>query len=1033
MRGWSAVGLACCLTLCLGFARAETPTRTLSFEDRVDCALTLARLDLGYQIDSEPSLDEAALIEAVTNATASAVRRSIALSREFGETLDAATLQAELERMARRSRLPERLRTRFAVLGNDPYLLQECIARPVLSERRLRAHFADERDYEQWGQLQLQHGDPRQLQVLEQPGFTTPTITATESGCPDDSWQRSSLDEVPDPRHGATAVWTGSLMLVWGGYTGSGPLDTGGRYDPAIDSWSPITRVGAPPPRYWHTAVWTGNELIVWGGWTQQGGAPTDTGARYNPLTDSWTALPIDNAPAARRGHTAVWTGSQMLVWGGHQELIPSGGRYSPATDRWEPITQTNAPSARHGHTAVWTGTRMIVWGGQENFLNGSLLATGAQYDPASDSWSNLSSIGAPSARRDHSAVWTGSAMLIWGGNGGENTPFLRSGARYSPGTNAWAGISLTNAPTERRGHTAVWSGQRMLVWGGLGPPGPLNTGGRYDPAANSWTAITTTNAPTPRDGQVGVWSGSRLIVWGGSDDRITSSGGRYDPTLDSWAATTVGDGPGPRRDHTAVWTGTQMIVWGGYHSDYLATGRRYDPALDAWLAVSNVAAPSPRMAHSATWAGNRMLIWGGQGATVEQTGASYDPLLDTWTPLPTLGAPSARRDHRAVWTGQELLIWGGSYYDAQIFQQVYLGDGKRYNPQTQSWQPISSAQAPTARRLHSATWTGSEVVVWGGLGPGGHLADGARYDLDHDLWIPINPVGAPAAREDHSAVWTGSELLVWGGAVGGQASNDGARYRPADDSWQPISALNAPSPRLHHAAVWTGAELLVWGGWRAADGVNPAEYLGDGKRYDPVVDAWSNLSDIDPATARQAHVAVFDGAAMLVFGGEQGIYGATGTGAQYCACIVASFFPDLDGDGFGDPEVGVRECAAPAGYVANNLDCRDDDPQQWSTPDEVTNLQFVDSVTLSWSAPNEPGALTWSYDLLRTTSADDFVGLAQCVASGISAGAATDTGLPAPATAYFYLARARNNCPRAAGSLGRASNGVERVGRGCP
>ena len=42
-----------------------------------------------------------------------------------------------------------------------------------------------------------------------------------------------------------------------------------------------------------------------------------NTGGRYNPSTDSWTATSTTNAPTARVTHTAVWTGSEMIVWGG--------------------------------------------------------------------------------------------------------------------------------------------------------------------------------------------------------------------------------------------------------------------------------------------------------------------------------------------------------------------------------------------------------------------------------------------------------------------------------------------------------------------------------------------------------------------------------------------------------------------------------------------------------------------------------------------------------------------------------------------
>jgi len=55
--------------------------------------------------------------------------------------------------------------------------------------------------------------------------------------------------------------------------------------------------------------------MIIWGGDDISGFA--NTGARHNPSTDSWTATNTTGAPARREGHTAVWTGSEMIVWGG--------------------------------------------------------------------------------------------------------------------------------------------------------------------------------------------------------------------------------------------------------------------------------------------------------------------------------------------------------------------------------------------------------------------------------------------------------------------------------------------------------------------------------------------------------------------------------------------------------------------------------------------------------------------------------------------------------------------------------------------
>ena len=80
------------------------------------------------------------------------------------------------------------------------------------------------------------------------------------------------------------------------------------------DTWAPTSTTNAPVDRQWQTAVWTGSEMIVWGGFHFVGFV--NTGGKYRPITNSWTATSITNAPSARYGHSAVWTGSQMIVWG---------------------------------------------------------------------------------------------------------------------------------------------------------------------------------------------------------------------------------------------------------------------------------------------------------------------------------------------------------------------------------------------------------------------------------------------------------------------------------------------------------------------------------------------------------------------------------------------------------------------------------------------------------------------------------------------------------------------------------------------
>lgn len=337
------------------------------------------------------------------------------------------------------------------------------------------------------------------------------------------SWLSTSTTGAPSGRMYHTAVWTGTEMIVWGGWDGSTQFGTGAKYNPATDTWQPISNVNAPLARYLHTAVWTGTEMIVWGGYNFDGTTTLqlNTGAKYNPSTDTWQAITTSGAPLGRANHTSVWTGTEMIVWGGYYNL-KDGGRYNPVTDTWSATSTTNAPNARWYHTAVWSGTEMLVVA--DDWFN---ITYGGRFNPLTNTW-NLFSNSAP-IRTGHSAVWDGSEMIVWGGN--DAVGLLNTGAVYSPSSDSWSVTSTIKVPSARAVHTAVWTGSEMIVWGGSGGTNLLSTGGRYNPTTDSWNATSITNVPLGRQDHTAVWTGTEMIIWGGtSGTNHLNTGGRYTP-----------------------------------------------------------------------------------------------------------------------------------------------------------------------------------------------------------------------------------------------------------------------------------------------------------------------------------------------------------------------------------------------------------------------------------------------------------------------------------------------------------------------
>jgi hypothetical protein len=87
--------------------------------------------------------------------------------------------------------------------------------------------------------------------------------------------------------------------------------------------------INTPAGRESHTAVWSNNEMIIWAGYNDSIGV-MNTGGRYIPSTNSWTATSTINAPVGRASHTAIWTGGEMIIWGGDDgpNYFSDGGRY---------------------------------------------------------------------------------------------------------------------------------------------------------------------------------------------------------------------------------------------------------------------------------------------------------------------------------------------------------------------------------------------------------------------------------------------------------------------------------------------------------------------------------------------------------------------------------------------------------------------------------------------------------------------------------------------------------------------------------
>jgi N-acetylneuraminic acid mutarotase len=917
---------------------AGTIPSELTLADRLACQAAIEGVYWDHRLwpaensDPKPALEAVLSQAGIRTKVEESLRRSNALAETWHQEITGAMLQAEIERMAAETQEPEILAELWSALGGDPALVAECLARPALANRLLR-NFHDgspttsQVPFDAWWAADRDRF-PVDLAAPDHP-YELPAITGR--GPAEDDWGPAEDDGGPAgdgdswgatpaiPFHtDGTVVWSGAEVLIFGGSGSS----QGYRYDPATDTWDPMNMLNVPPGRREHSAVWTGTEMIVWGGCTGSNhGCDLKSGGRYNPVTNAWTATAIPANVAPRTRHGAVWTGEVMVVWGGCRYgagdnctiIPPEGGRYNPVTDTWQTTSTVDAPPGRTNPGMAWTGDTIIIWSGSN--------APGGRYDPFNDSWEPVSSVNAPPGIFG-SLVWTGTEAIAFGGCTGFpncQTP-EQTGGRYDPLTDTWTPTSLVNAPAGRWFHGAVWTGEVMIVFAGSNGPDYFNTGGRYDPATDTWTATSTVNAPSDRYLVYPVWTGEQMIVWGGKIS--TRTGGRYDPDTNTWTPMSDEDPGANRARHAAVWTGTEMIIWGGevgvQHYNF---GSVYDPILATWR---KTAISDPLFGYTepaAVWTGTEMLVWGGHGSNFVNSGGRYNPVTDDWTMMTFTNAPEGRVYHSGVWSGTEFIIWGGSTWFSE-----FDTDGARYNPATNTWSIVSAAGEPTGRRDHTAVWTGDVMVVWGGRGSGGEIGSGGRYDPETNTWAPVASAGAPSPRQQHTAVWTGSEMIVWGGGLltsGSEVYNDGGRYDPTSNSWTPTGTDDAPEGRIHHVAVWTGQELIVWGG--CAGSIDCWPTTSTGGRYDPASDSWTATNLFNAPERRLWHSGVWNGQALIVWGGLGDENGYTHTGGLYYPGEVDNIAPVAVDDSYFTSQSEFLSVPAP-GVLGNDSD-PDGDP----------------------------------------------------------------------------------------------------------
>lgn len=637
-------------------------------------------------------------------------------------------------------------------------------------------------------------------------------------------------------------VIVGGDFTTAGGVAGTRVI---ARFNPATGAWSPL---GAGIPEEAGTvralAVLPNGDVIVGGGFTVAGGVAANNIARYNPVTDEWSALGAGTDGAVRA--LAVLPDGDVIAGG---EFSTAGGVAASCIARFNPVTGDWSGLASGANDWVLSITIQpngdVIAGGVFSEAGNVAVRNIARFSPATGDWSALGAgiDGIVYALR----ILPGGDLIA----GGDFNPSggLRAVARHSQITGEWSHLGA-GMPVDfnRVGALLVLPNGDVIAGGQSTAAGGVATNNiaRYSQNSGAWSMLDggTNNevlsiAFLP---QGEVLAGGRFT---GAGSAHASRIARYNPITDVWSA--LGSGTNGGVTAFAVLP-TGDIVAGGYFDiagGVAASGiGRYNPTTGIWSAlnsgVNNSVGAIAVLPGGDLIAGGRFDTAGGVSASRI---ARYNPTTDSWS---ALGAGIAGGPQPPV-VNAIALLQGGEVIVGGRFDRAGGVTGRycvaRYNPTTDVWSGMGAGIPGLFQEVYAITVLPNGDAIIGGsfTGAGGVIAKRiVRYNPITGVWSPLGTgvddyVYALASLPDGSVIAGG-----WFSEAGGVPASRIARYDPNTGVWSALGAgiSGGVLPAVYALKVLPDGDVLVGGEFTAAGGV-PANRIA---RCNPTTGVWSAL-----------------------------------------------------------------------------------------------------------------------------------------------------------------------------------------------
>lgn len=327
-----------------------------------------------------------------------------------------------------------------------------------------------------------------------------------------DTWERMSTPVLPPGLgHAKLSQWVGDRIVLWlrPNYPKKHQWSVQ-EYDPDTNEWSDSAIPPATPP-----VDVVGTRLLMWNG--KAGDVDFATGRVHDLAQGRTIDLPKEGAPSARQGAvTAVLDDHRYLVWGGwgrppNNKYLGDGAILDVREGAWTPVPEKDAPSPRSWAFSTWAGKKLIVWGDIYGQHEG-----GSIYDPVKNRWKAISEDGAPSARQQSLVASASGRLIVAGGynvevHGTSSTiVYVMEGALYNLDDDRWTAFPVPQKMD------LTWSAVHALTDGRfLFRHRDLTWMMLFDPVSLQWIEIDPGSVASRGEARI-VWTGSRLIVWGG-------------------------------------------------------------------------------------------------------------------------------------------------------------------------------------------------------------------------------------------------------------------------------------------------------------------------------------------------------------------------------------------------------------------------------------------------------------------------------------------------------------------------------------